>query len=77
MHKKIKNIDEQFAKVRDKLHEQDEQKMQILALKRQIALHQIESHSISNRLDQANSVKPADTDGSILAQSMKGITRYI
>ena len=77
MHKKIKNIDEQFAKVRDKLHEQDEQKMQILALKRQIALHQIESHSISNRLDQAKSVKPADTDGSILAQSMKGITRYI
>ena len=76
MHIKVQSIDKKFAKVKDKLQEQDNKKKRILALQRQIALNQIESHSLSNQLDDAKKIKMSD-DGDILAQTAKGITRYL
>ena len=74
---KLQGIDDTFAKVKDKLQEQDEQKREILKLKRQIALNQIESHNLSYQLGNAMNLKPADDEDSILAQTAKGITRYM
>ena len=74
---KLQAIDDTFAKVKDKLQEQDEQKREILKLKRQIALNQIESHNLSYQLGNAKTLKPQDDEGSILAQTAKGITRYM
>ena len=74
---KLQAIDDTFAKVKDKLQEQDEQKREILKLKRQIALNQIESHNLSYQLGNAKTLKPPDDEGSILAQTAKGITRYV
>ena len=62
--------------MKDKLQEQDNKKKRILALQRQIALNQIEAHSLSNQLDDAKKIKMSD-DGDILAQTAKGITRYL
>ena len=55
---KLQTIDDTFAKVKDKLQEQDEQKREILKLKRQIALNQIESHNLSYQLGNAKTLKP-------------------
>ena len=73
---KLQTIDDTFAKVKDKLQEQDEQKREILKLKRQIALNQIESHNLSYQLGNAKTLFFQMTK-SILAQTARNYEIYV